>query len=78
MSTTNLFGALGPSLIKAEPYDAQIFAIENELCWVELQLLVRTEHFLLALRVIHCEEETQHLNKELPLKANQMLMLSED
>lgn len=53
MSITNLFGALRPGLIEAEPYDAQIFAIENELCWVELELLVRTEHFLLPLCVIH-------------------------
>lgn len=37
---THLFGPLRPSLAKAEPYDAQVFAVEDELRRVKLQLLV--------------------------------------
>lgn len=70
LSITHLFGTLRPSLIKAVAYDAQIFAVEDELCWVELQLLVWTQYFLLPLCVIYWEEETQNMTKELFTKAD--------
>lgn len=52
-SITNFFGTLRPSLMEAEPDDAEIFAVEDELRRVELQLLVGTQHFPFPLCIIH-------------------------
>lgn len=66
LNITHLFGTLRTSLIKTEPYDAQVFAVEDELCWGELQLLVWTQYFLLSLCIIYWEEQTQSMTKNLP------------
>lgn len=52
-SITHFFGTLRPSLVEAEPYDAEIFAVEDELCWVELQFLVWTQYFPFPLCIIY-------------------------
>lgn len=52
-SITYFFGTLRPSLVEAEPYDAEIFAVEDELCWVELQFLVWTQYFSFPLCIIY-------------------------
>lgn len=64
-SITNFFGTLRPSLVEAEPHDAEIFAVEDELRRVELQLLVGTQHFPFPLCIIHWAKQTPILRKPL-------------
>lgn len=50
---TNLLGALGPSLVEAEPDDSEILAVKDELGGIKLQLLVGTQNLLLPLSIVH-------------------------
>jgi hypothetical protein len=49
----NLLGALGPSLVEAEPDDSEVLAVKDELGGIKLQLLVGTQNLLLPLSIVH-------------------------
>lgn len=49
----HFLGALGPGLLEAEPHDAEVFAVEDELRGVELQLLVGAQHLPFPLCIIY-------------------------
>lgn len=66
----HFFGALGPSLLEAEPHDAEIFAVEDELRRVELQFLVGAQHFPFPLCIIYWE-------KQMPIMTEPVLFLPE-
>lgn len=64
----HFFGALGPGLLEAESHDAEIFAVEDELRGVELQLLVGAQHLPFPLCIIYWE-------KQMPITSEPVLFL---
>lgn len=66
----HFFGALGPGLLEAESHDAEIFAVEDELRGVELQLLVGAQHLPFPLCIIYWE-------KQMPITTEPVLFLPE-
>ena len=48
-----LLCTLWASLVEAEPDDAEVFAVQDQLAGIELELLIAAQHFLLPLHIVH-------------------------
>ena len=74
----HLLSPLRTGLIEAEPHDAEVLAVEDELAGVELELLIGAQDFLLPLRIVDWNTTTRTTQSELKVNRNGLHDIEED